>query len=277
MKLPEFNSKKEKFDYLLKNKQTIIDMKKSVVKHSTPFELNTFAQKTVKALNTNYEDDIDSGVIKRDIIGNTYYWMDSHYDVHVGNTFGKSIKERGVEKIYHLHDHVHQVMAKIGEAQSIEEKEMDWADLGVNKQGKTTALVMTSNIMKDYNSKMFSLYLTNKIDQHSVGMIYVKIDLAINDPEYKEEFATWQKYIDLLGNREKAEEVGFFWAVKEAKLIETSAVLEGSNEITPTAINEPSNKDTQSNSDDTADKVSHTDVTEDEERQKKELLKSLMK
>jgi len=29
-------------------------------------------------------------------------------------------------------------------------------------------------------------------------------------------------------------EQGYFWAVKEAKLIEISAVLEGSNELTPT-------------------------------------------
>lgn len=272
MKLPTFETKKEKFNYLLKNKHDILEMKKGVVKYSQPFELNNFAQKTIKALNTNYKDDVESGVIKRDIVGNTYNWMDSHYDVHVGNTFKKSIEERGVGKIWHLHDHVHQVMAKIGEPESIQEKEMDWMDLGVNKQGKTTVLMMTSNIMKDYNAKMFNQYLTGKIDQHSVGMIYVKIDMAINDPEYKEEYATWQKYINDIGNKDKAEKEGFFFAVKEAKLIETSAVLEGSNELTPTIQNEPSTKDTH-----TPPSAVEDSHSKDTEQEKKEILKRLLK
>jgi hypothetical protein len=61
--------------------------------------------------------------------------------------------------------------------------------------------------------------------------------MAINDPEYKEEYATWQQAIDKIGNKADAEAKGYFWYVKEAKLIEISAVLEGSNELTPTVSN----------------------------------------
>ena len=43
-----------------------------------------------------------------------------------------------------------------------------------------------------------------------------------------------QDNIDKLGNPEQAEEKGYFWLVREAKLIEISAVLLGSNELTPT-------------------------------------------
>jgi hypothetical protein len=38
----------------------------------------------------------------------------------------------------------------------------------------------------------------------------------------------------LIANGEVADKKGFFWAVKEAKLIEISAVISGSNELTPT-------------------------------------------
>ena len=40
--------------------------------------------------------------------------------------------------------------------------------------------------------------------------------------------------IGFQGNQAAATELGFFWAVSEAKLIEISCVLEGSNTLTPT-------------------------------------------
>ena len=64
--------------------------------------------------------------------------------------------------------------------------------------------------------------------------ITLKIDFAVNDKEHKAEFKTWNDNIENIGNREKAEELGYFYAVKEAKLVEISAVLQGSNELTPT-------------------------------------------
>jgi len=252
--------------HLIQHKSTYIEMKKAEFKHSEVFNFNSFAKKTLKMLNTNYSDD-EEGVIKRDIVANTYNWMDSHYDVHVGNTFSKSIQER-IGKIWHLHDHEHKITAKVGEPEKFEEKTIDWVDLGVNKNGNTTSLVMTSNIMKSYNELVYNQYLTGKIDQHSVGMIYVKLALAVNDPEYKEEYAEWEKYYPMLGNPEKADKVGYFWAIKEAKLIETSAVLEGSNELTGTVINEPL-KDTQTTHTPKAvDDDSHRQDTKEEKYEK---------
>ncbi|HKZ36113.1 MAG TPA: hypothetical protein VJ184_00580, partial [Chryseolinea sp.] len=94
-----------------------------------------------------------------------------------------------------------------------------------------------SNIIKEYNPIVFGQYLSKEVNQHSVGMVYVKLDLAVNDSEMKDEYVQWNKYINLIGNKEKAIEQGYFWAVKEAKLIEISAVLAGSNELTPTLDN----------------------------------------
>jgi hypothetical protein len=65
-------------------------------------------------------------------------------------------------------------------------------------------------------------------------MIYVKLQLAINDEEEVQEFEVWNKYIDEIANKDDAVNQGYFWAILEAKLIEGSAVPIGSNTITPT-------------------------------------------
>lgn len=240
-KLKDFNSQKEFFKYLIENKKELIDFKKATLKFADPFGTIEKQAQANKELSTSYKDDVASGVIKRTIIGNTYLWLDSHDDVHVENTFSKSISERQ-EKIWHLHDHEQKITAKVGKPISIYEKAVEWKDLGINITGKTTALFMDTNIIKEYNPLVFGQYLDKEINQHSVGMYYVMLDLAVNDSELKDEFAQWNKYINQIGNKEKAIEQGFFWAVKEAKLIEISAVLAGSNELTPTIENDGEEK-----------------------------------
>jgi hypothetical protein len=217
-------------------------MKKSAVKFGDIAITPDVEKVQTKGLMTNYEDNED--VITRSVVTNTYNWLDSHGDVHVGNTFAKTINERE-NKIFHLHDHKHEVTAKVGRTKSLKEVEVLWKDLGVEKLGTTTVLMAESEIDKALNDKVFNLYSKNEIDQHSVGMIYQKLALAVNDEDYEDEYKTWKSYIDKLGNPEKAEEQGYFWAVSEAKLVEYSAVLMGSNELTPTIENIEPSKDTQ--------------------------------
>jgi len=232
----KYNSKSELLQFIKANKSDLIEMKRNELKHSDHFGNSLFEEKTIKALNTNFKDDIESGVIKRTIIGNTYNYMDSHDDVHLNGVFTKSINERQ-NKIWHLHDHLHQVTAKVGTPTDIYEKEVAWLDLGVQKSGNTMALFMDSEISKAKNSQIFKEYLNNEINQHSVGMVYVKIELAMDDEDEKEEYKNWNKYLSILGNPEKAIAQGYFFIIKEAKLIEISAVLEGSNDLTPTVTN----------------------------------------
>jgi len=259
-----FATRKDLFAYLHANKSDILEMKKASKK------TNVFTPKLIidetpigiatKELTTSAKNDTDD-VIKRTLIGNTYNWLDSHGDVHVGSTFSKSIGER-VGKIWHLHDHEYKITAKVGTPQKVYEKEVKWSDLGVNKAGKTTVLMMDSNIEKAKNEQIFGEYKNGTIDQHSVGMYYVKIFLAMDsdEPDHSQYKETYDKYIDQIGNKEEVEKKGYFYAVLEAKLIEISAVLEGSNSLTPTlgvkGI-EPS-EDTQENQ--------PTEVTEDKKK-----------
>jgi hypothetical protein len=115
-------------------------------------------------------------------------------------------------------------------------KKMSWKELGFDFDGQTEALVFDSEIGKTRNPYMFDQYARGYVKNHSVGMMYVKIQMCINSNEkyYIEEREAWDKYIGEVINRDEAEEKGYFWAVTEAKIIEGSAVPIGSNPATPT-------------------------------------------
>ena len=229
---------KELFAYLHTHKAEIIDMKKSVIKHADIVELPPITETLAKSIQVDkagylFENDEEAGMLKRTIIVNTYNWLDSHDDVHLANTFAKSISERGTRSP-HLHDHKFEIAAKVGTPLSYSERAIKWKALNVDKRGETMALFLESEVKRRLNEKVYEAYLNNEIDQHSVGMQYVKIELAMNDEDYEKEYKVWKEVIGLLGNPERANKQGYFWAVREAKLIETSAVLLGSNELTPT-------------------------------------------
>jgi hypothetical protein len=233
-------TRKERIANVMANKSDLIEMKKASVKYADSQSVFLGCETSIgegvgsiiKALQTSTENDTPE-IIKRTVIGNTYNWLDSHGDVHLSSTFTKSLKERG-EKVLHLHDHIYQTTAKVGKPTKVYEQEVKWSDLGIKKAGTTIALMMDSDIIKSYNPVIFDQYQNKMIDQHSVGMYYTKVDIAADDEDYPEAQKLWKQHIDKIGNKEEAEKIGYFYAVQEAKLVEISAVLEGSNTLTPT-------------------------------------------
>jgi hypothetical protein len=148
---------------------------------------------------------------------------------------------------------------------------MQWSDLGLNLKGDTEALIFNATISKQRNPYMFEQYAKGYVKEHSVGMRYVKLELAINsdnkwDVEEKE---VWDKYYPEIANKEVADERGYFWAVTEAKIVEGSAVVKGSNYATPT-ISIEAVKDTPIITEPLKD-------TQKEEQQIKELLNKFKK
>lgn len=237
MEIPTFKTKKELFDFLVKNRDEISDIKKSELHKADYFGYTNFESSLFKRVNKSFnaaEKSLDQDTeefVYRTIIGNTYLWLDSHKDVHIPGIFTKSTKDNQA-KIRHQHDHIQELNAKVGIFSKVYEKEVLWTDLGVNIAGYTTCLLADTKIVKQLNPSIFYQYKENQIDQHSVGMIYVNLFLCINDPDYKEEFANWNKYSTLVGNQDKLIASGYFWAITEAKLIEISCVTAGSNELT---------------------------------------------
>ena len=223
---------KKKYKELLER----TELKKSAIKYADVVNFIPVTETAVKGKYL-YDNNEDKGILKRTIVANTYNWLDSHGDVHLSGVFSKSLSERA-RKIPHLHDHKFELEARVGKPIQLFEKEISWRELGQGKTGMTQALFMETEVRRAYNEKVFNDYLNDEIDQHSVAMRYIKVALAVNDEEeYPKEYEVWQENIGKIGNKAQAEEQGFFWAVSEAQLIEVSAVLLGSNELTPTLGN----------------------------------------
>lgn len=214
---------------IFKKKDELIKLKKATTKLTDAWGSPSKVSKA-----STSKMDATANKISKTIVGNTYYWLDSHDDVHVKGCFSKSISEN--KNVFHLHDHEFKIASQVGKISALREDTLEWSTFGVTKEGFTTSLVADTDILKELNPMIFKGYANGEINQHSVGMQYVKIDLAIKerDDEYGEENKNWDEIYPLLGNPEKADEKGYLWIVREAKLIEISAVLMGSNELTPT-------------------------------------------
>lgn len=248
MKIPEFATKKELFDWLIKNKNQIITAKKAQMKTADAFTFGQFPigkDGLTEKANKPITDDVDE--IKVRAIINTTFLCDSYKDVHIDGLWNKNLKESKDQ--FHDQEHKHEFSSTIADYEDLNvyTRTYTWKELKQKWDGETQALVFESNVKKDRNSFMFDQYKQGRVRQHSVGMIYVSMDMAINDKDYKEEFKTWNKYYDKIANKEAVED-GYFFAVTEAKCIEGSAVKRGANWVTPTEDNnvkvEPSN-DTQ--------------------------------
>ena len=238
MKFPDFDSKKEMFKFLVKNKNKIIASKKAQMKCADAFSFGIFpvnkSGETLKA-NTPVKEDVDTLTAK--VVINTTNVMDSHDDVHIKGLWKKSLSEN--KDIFHDQEHKHSFDSTISDYEDLKAYVQDFTfkELGQNYEGETQALIFDSTLRKERNKFMFEQYKQGRVRNHSVGMRYIKIDLAVNDKDYKEEFKTWNKYIDTIANKEDVEMQGYFFAVLEAKAIEGSAVKIGSNTITPTLEN----------------------------------------
>lgn len=237
--IPEFAEKKELFKYLKENEETLIDNIKATKWNSEPcsFEFTKIGEKSDSSEKSNEPVSGNPDRLKVKVVANTCNWLDHDMDVLLNNSAKKTIEERQGQ-IPHIHDHSRKAESKIGEVEQILLQDISYAELGIKGTGSTQCIVFITEVIKSYNDKIFNQYKEGRANQHSIGLKYVQIDLAINDPDDPKYYDEWQKSIDLIINKEKALERGYFWAVKEIMLIENSIVLFGSNEKTPTLDND---------------------------------------
>lgn len=235
MDIPTFATKKELFAFLVANKNTLIAQKKAAIKHSDAIvhspEIIPINPNVIKEEGDNGRKPGDC-VVK--VVINTTNIMDSHMDVHLKGIWTKSIQEN--KNILHLQEHELSFENIIADGKDLKAyvSTISWADLGFPFTGTTEALIFESTVKADRNEFMAEQYRKGYVRNHSVGMQYVKMIMCINDPDYGAEYEAWQKYYPEVINKEQADEYGYFWAIKEAKVIEGSAVPRGSNYATPT-------------------------------------------
>lgn len=224
---------KELFDFLVTNKKLLIAEKKYNVKHADAFSSSNIVvtDKGIEITKTAQVQEVDD-VIEVGCVINTTKFLDSHRDVHIDGLWNKSLSEN--KSLYLLQEHSMTFKGIITDEVEASAKKLAWKTVGIDAPGYTEALLFKAKISKERNPFMYEQYKKGYVKNHSVGMRYVKMEMAINDEDYPEEFAVWNKYFDLIANKEEAENVSYFFAVTEAKAIEGSAVPVGSNRATPT-------------------------------------------
>ena len=237
----EFSTKQELFNHLRDNHDRLIQQKKAIVKYTDSVSVKSFSNDQAKADTTKELSSFDwmkEGYVYP-VINSTGY-MDSHSDVHLSSIWNKSAQEKNGMIIW---DSNHEL--KIGSEVAYPKdvnimlQDMRFSDLGYDSNKQTTALIF--EVQKD---AIVNKSIIDRIDkgiatQHSVRMRYVKMEFAMNSNEEEDQLykMRYDKYIEDIANREKAEEQGYFWAVLEAEIVaEGSSVVNGSNDITPMLI-----------------------------------------
>lgn len=229
----QFSSKQEMFEALRENKSFLISQKKSIIKEADPVFMEVFNNETLISNKNDSEEIENINALSVVLAINTCNLFDSHGDVHFDGTWNKSAKESKGGLLLNSHKMIFENV--ISEGLEVSVKKMSWKKLGFDFEGNTEVLVFSGNIDKARNEYMFKQYQKGYVKEHSVGMRYVKLDLAINSESKwdTEEKAIWDKYYDKIVNKEAVDERGYFWAVTEAKVVEGSAVVKGSNYATP--------------------------------------------
>ena len=247
----QFGTQKELFEFLFKNKKQLSAQKRAVTKYADcvtldPMIIHERPAGTEKA--DPLGEDMLPDTLKVVVIINTTNFMDMHDDVHLPGIWAKSLAEN--KMIMHVQEHEMEFEKIISDGKNLKAytRTYTWEELGYKYTGVTEGLTFDSTIEKRRNEFMMNQYKNGWVRNHSVGMRYVKLDMAINDDSYPNEFAAWNTYYPQIANKERADERGYFWYVLEAKCIEGSAVPMGSNSATPTMtveeipVGEPKNE-----------------------------------
>jgi hypothetical protein len=229
----------ELFSYLRKNKATLLQQKKGALKLTDSVVCEVTCPNipnreiSVKAL-TEGEEEIP-GELEVTVVANAANIIDSHLDMLTDGAYAESLKLRG-NTIPHLLDHNHSAIGHIGDVKKVYTKKIDLKTLGIDAEGTTTALLMETLIKKDYNTEAFKFYANGKINQHSIGLTYGEIALAVNSSHErdKKEKGLWDKMYPKVINKAVADARGYFYVVSKVDVRENSAVLFGSNPLTPT-------------------------------------------
>lgn len=240
--IPQFATKEQRLDWLRKQDKSLLYQAKKLVTKQ--------ADSVVCVVGgTGYKPDVEvvkelgapaampTGAMQVKAVINTTNILDSHMDVHIPGLWKKSLSEVSPAKpIYHLQEHQMKFEKVISDEVKAFTKRLSWKSLGYDYPGNTEALVFDSTIQQARNPFMFDQYSAGYVKNHSVGMRYVKLLMCVNSEEkyWVEEKDNWDKYYPQIVNQDDADELGMFWAVLEAKIVEGSAVLVGSNPATPT-------------------------------------------
>lgn len=236
-----FSNSEEAFKELILNKKFIIEKKKSAIKYADAVQyFGTVENENKEVVKADTIIDLSSySKIKVVAVSNACFYFDSHNDVSISESWNRTAKN--TKDGLHLQEHQMRFDKLISDDVFFTVEKKTWKELGFDYEGSTNCLVMHSNVEKETNPFMFGKYIKGKVRNHSSGLRYVSIEMAVNSEAdwAKEEKEIWDKYYPDIVNKDDVDNYGYFFAVIEQKIIENSAVLKGSNPATPTISVEP--------------------------------------
>lgn len=224
----KFANKMEQTRFIIKNKSELIALKKQEYKTKSEPIIKCELIKEFTPL----IEDITSDFIEVKAVINSTNIIDSHLDLHMANIWNKTVKDNPFS--HHLKQHENKFESVISnKAKSYNEKS-NFNKLGLDVDFKTTTNINEFILSKSKMPYMFDAYKSGDVQQHSIGMMYVDIDIAYYDEDSQKQMDFFNEMKGLAVNPEVADEYGYFWVVYEAKKREGSAVVFGSNSVTPT-------------------------------------------
>jgi hypothetical protein len=238
-----FETKEALFAELKAKEQEIIDAKKSEPKETRSLELPLLQNYDFKA-----PFKTEKGYFYAII--NTTNILDSHGDVHLPKIWNKSAKEQN-GKTYYVADHELKINGVIVRPENVEIQlhKTTFKELGYDLEGSTVALVFKMPIDKIKNSAAKEIIDNQEQVENSIRMKYINLVLCIDssNPDLKKEKENFDKYYPQVANKEKADELGYFWAILEGGIHkEGSMVLFGSNSATHIVYHQEEKADSKS-------------------------------
>ncbi|WP_241287496.1 hypothetical protein [Chryseobacterium indologenes] len=235
----QFATVEELYKALSENKSLLKANKILQIKESDSIAYSFAVNEKKEALKAGEIQADSINVLDVKIVINTCNIFDSHSDVSIDGSWNRTVNN--AKRILLLEAHKAQFDKIISDEIELKVEVISWKDLGFEYEGKTECLVFYARLRKDRNPYMFEQYAKGYVKEHSAGLRYVQIELAINsEAEWnKEEKENWDKYYPKIANKEDVDQYGYFWAVLEQQIREGSAVVFGSNFATPTLSVEP--------------------------------------
>lgn len=243
----KFSSMDEMFFALKANTDKIIAVKKAAIKDSDPVEY--FFRESKEQVTKAAEPTLLKGVKDGDTIYpviNTTNWYDSHGDVHLDGIWDTTIQQQK-GKLYYAINHELKIGSIISYPNEVEPmvKTMNWPDLGENYDGQTQALIFAAQVTDKSNKDAKKAIKAGVPLQNSVRMQYENMILCVDSPAkgLEQERMNFYEHLPKIANKDEVMKAGYYWGIKSAKIVkEGSAVLAGSNRVTPILYTDPSNK-----------------------------------
>jgi len=167
---------------------------------------------------------------------NTTRYMDDQADVHFDGLWKKTLQDQA-GRIFYLAEHSKLIDDVIAWPEDVHAftSLIDWTYVGKDYTGQTEALIFEIEESKIQKKSALQAIKDRRKVQGSVAMRYIKVMLGIdsNDKEYVQNKTYFDSRIDLIANKDKVIEQGYFFGVEEAQINkEGSMCLFGSNDAT---------------------------------------------